>query len=156
MTSNSSTQPTREWPQPKFYFEVKWGDGADNMVMRFQEVSGLDMEAQPIEYRHGDSPMFLCSQAPDIKNSGNITLKKGLFTSDSRFFDWYSKIKLDTIPRTSVTIRLLDESDAPAISWKLIKAWPTKISATDVSSDKHSVAVETIELAYEGIEISNN
>ena len=43
------------WPLPKFYFTVKVGDLFEAM---FQEVSGLDVEAQVIEYRHGNSPEF--------------------------------------------------------------------------------------------------
>lgn len=36
------------WPLPKFYFQVKIAD----QEAQFQEVSGLDIEAQVIEYRH--------------------------------------------------------------------------------------------------------
>ena len=68
------------WPLPKFYFEVKW----DSEVMSFQEVSGLDTEAQPIEHRHGDSPEFSTINMPGIKKFGNITMKKGVFKSDNK------------------------------------------------------------------------
>ena len=50
MADDGSAQSTTVWPLPKFYFQVKW----DTEVMSFQEVSGLDIEAQIIEYRHGD------------------------------------------------------------------------------------------------------
>ena len=52
MADDGSAQSTSVWPMPKFYFEVSW----DANTMSFQEVSGLDVEAQVIEYRHGDSP----------------------------------------------------------------------------------------------------
>ena len=54
MADDGAAQSPTVWPLPKFRFEVKW----DAAVMHFQEVSGLDMEAQAIEYRHGDSPAF--------------------------------------------------------------------------------------------------
>ena len=54
MADDGSAQSTSVWPIPKFRFEVKW----DSAVMSFQEVSGLDVEAQPIEYRAGDSATF--------------------------------------------------------------------------------------------------
>ena len=41
------------WPMPKFYFSVDIGDDTD---IAFQEVSGLDVESEVIEYRHGNSP----------------------------------------------------------------------------------------------------
>lgn len=34
-------------------------------------------------------------------------------------------------------------------------AWPTKISGTDLRSDGNEVAVETLEIAHEGITIAN-
>ncbi|GAB7215208.1 phage tail protein [Dickeya oryzae] len=61
---------------------------------------------------------------------------------------------MNTIARTAVTINLLDESGSPAMTWKLKNAWPTKISGTDLKSDGNEVAVETIELAHEGLEVS--
>jgi len=44
------------WPLPKFYFTVSLG--SQDSTVSFQEVSGLDTETQPIEYRHGDNPVF--------------------------------------------------------------------------------------------------
>lgn len=41
------------WPLPVFYFKVEIEDIGE---MAFKEVSGMDMEAQVIEYRHGNSP----------------------------------------------------------------------------------------------------
>jgi phage tail-like protein len=91
---------------------------------------------------------------PGLIKSGNVTLKKGIFKGDNKFYEWYSKIKMNTIARTAVTINLLDESGAPVMSWKLKNAWPTKVTGTDLKSDSNEVAVETIELAHEGLEIA--
>ena len=59
MADDGSQQSTSIWPLPKFSFQVKW----DSAVMSFEEVSGLDVEAQPIEYRHGDSPAYTTIEA---------------------------------------------------------------------------------------------
>ncbi|MBN3262255.1 phage tail protein [Pectobacterium brasiliense] len=155
MADDGSAQSETVWPMPKFHFEVKWDGGSGSgMVSAFQEVSGLDTEAQPIEYRAGNSPVFSTIKMPGLIKTGNVTLKKGTFKSDNKFYDWYSKIKMNTIARTAVTINLLDESGAPVMSWKLKNAWPTKVTGTDLKSDSNEVAVETIELAHEGLEIS--
>lgn len=155
MADDGSAQSETVWPMPKFHFEVKWDGGAGTgMVSAFQEVSGLDSEAQPIEYRAGNSPVFSTIKMPGLIKSGNITLKKGIFKGDNNFYTWYSKIKMNTIARTAVTINLLDESGAPVMSWKLKNAWPTKVTGTDLKSDSNEVAVESIELAHEGLEIS--
>ncbi|MCT4639731.1 MAG: phage tail protein [Bacteroidales bacterium] len=141
------------WPLPKFYFSVDLGSGGG--VVSFQEVSGLDVEAQIIEYRHGDNPVHSTIKMPGIKKYGNVTLKKGVFAKDNKFWDWLNKIKLNTIERTTVTIKLLDEGGSETMTWTLSNAWPTKITSTDLKSDGNEVAVETIELAHEGVVIAN-
>ena len=151
MADDGSAQSTSVWPLPKFYFEVKW----DAEVMSFQEVSGLDTETQAIEYRHGDSPVFSTLKMPGIKKFGNVTMKKGVFKSDNKFWDWYNQIKMNTIKRVPVTISLLDEAGAPTMVWTLENAWPTKISGTDLKAEGNEVAIESIEIAHEGITIAN-
>ena len=151
MADDGSAQSTTVWPLPKFYFQVKW----DSEVMSFQEVSGLDIEAQAIEYRHGDSPEFSVISMPGIKKSGNVTMKKGVFKSDNKFWDWFNQIKMNTIKRVPVTISLLDEAGAPTMVWTLANAWPAKISGTDLKSEGNEVAIESIEIAHEGITIAN-
>lgn len=151
MADDGSAQSTTIWPMPKFHFQVKW----DSEVMSFQEVSGLDVEAQIIEYRSGDSKQFSTVKMPGIQKSGNVTMKKGVFKSDNKFWDWFSQIKMNTIKRVPVTISLLDETGAPTMVWTLANAWPTKITGTDLKSDGNEVAIESIEIAHEGLVIAN-
>lgn len=143
--------PNTTWPLPKFYFSVNI-DGTD---YPFQEVSGLETETQVIEYRHSDSKQFSTTKMPGIAKVGNITLKKGVFVKDNNFFKWYSAINMNTIKRTTVIVKLLDETGKPTMTWTLQNAWPTKIQGTDLKSDGNEVAVETIEIAYETLVISN-
>lgn len=153
MADDGSAQSSNAqlWPLPKFYFEVKW----DSDVMSFQEVSGLDVESQPIEYRSGDSPVHSVVNMPGLKKYGNITMKKGTFAKDNKFWDWFNQIKLNTIKRIPITISLLDEAGAPTMVWTITNAWPTKITGTDLKADGNEVAVESIEIAHEGISIAN-
>ncbi|WP_394749662.1 phage tail protein [Spongiimicrobium salis] len=141
------------WPLPKFYFTVNLGS-QDNTAS-FQEVSGLDTETQIIEYRHGDSKTFSPIKMPGIAKVGNVTLKKGIFVKDNNFWKWYDAIKMNTIKRETVVIQLLDQTGAPTMTWTLTNAWPTKITGTDLKSDGNEVAVETLELAHEGLTIAN-
>ncbi len=151
MADDGAAQSTAVWPLPKFFFQVKWGD----QEMSFQEVTGLDVEAQPIEYRHGDSKEFAPIKMPGIKKVGNVTMKKGIFKSDNKFWEWFEQIKMNTIKRVPVTISLLDETNAPTMVWNLANAFPTKITGTDLKSDGNEVAVETIEIAHEGLTIES-
>ena len=148
---DGSAQSANIWPLPKFYFKVMWG----YKEMVFQEVSGMDVEAQPIEYRSGNSPTFSTVKMPGIKKYGNITMKKGIFKGDNKFWDWFNQIKMNLIKRVPVVISLLDEAGKETMIWELTNAWPTKITGTDLKSDGNEVAVETIEVAHEGLTIKN-
>lgn len=141
------------WPLPKFYFKVNLG--SENNAVSFQEVAGLDAETQPIEYKHGDNKLFSTVKMPGISKSGSVTLKKGVFTNDNNFWKWFDSIKMNTIKRETVVIQLLDETGKPTMTWTLLNAWPTKITGTDLKSNANEVAVETLELAHEGLTLSN-
>lgn len=142
----------QNWPLPKFYFMVDWGSTTN---IPFQEVSGLDVEAQPITYRHGNSPIFSKISMPGIVKNGNVTMRNGVFTKDDSFWDWYIMLKMNTIERQDVVIKLVDEGGNLTISWTLHNAWPTKITSTDLKSDGSEVAIESIEIAHEGLTIAN-
>jgi len=140
------------YPLVKFAFEVDWG----GTKVGFQEVSGLNAEVALIEYRHGASPDFSKIKMAGMKTFSNITLKRGTFKSDNEFFDWFRTIQLNTVERRSITISLLDENGAPAVTWKVKNAFPLKLQSTDLKAEGNEVAVETLELAHEGLTIENN
>src|SRR5215203_6985122 len=83
MADTGEAQGT-SWPLPKFYFSVQLGDDKD---VTFQEVSGLQTETKVIEYRHGNSPLFSTIKMPGLTSVGNVTMKKGIFAKDTKFFD---------------------------------------------------------------------
>lgn len=141
------------WPMPKFYFKVTWGQ----TTISFSEISGLDAEAQIIEYRHGDSPVHSAIKMPGIKKYGNVTMKRGVFVGDNSYWNWFSQIQLNTISngRITITIQLLNETGKPTMSWTLNNAWPTKITSTDLKSDGNEAAIDSIEVAYETLVINN-
>ena len=140
------------WPLPKFYFSV---DITDVGKISFQEVTGLNTEAAPIEYRAGDSKQWSVIKMPGLVKTGNVTMKKGVFVGDNKFFKWFAQNQLNTIKRQSVTISLLDQEGNPTMVWKLTNAWPTKITGTDLKSDGNEVAIETLEIAHERLTIEN-
>lgn len=142
------------WPLPKFYFMVDWG-GIINTP--FQEVSGLDIEGQPVNYRHGNSPVFSEISMPGIVKNNNVIMKKGIFQNDNSFWDWYAKVEMNTIEKQNVVIKLLDERGNPVMNWTLLNAWPINISSAILLSDSNDVdvAIESIEIAYEGLTITN-
>lgn len=139
------------YPLPKFHFQVEWG-GAN---IGFTEVSGLDVETEVIEYRDGANLEYIKTKMPGMQKFGNITMKRGTFKGDNEFYGWWNTVALNTIERRDVTISLLNENHEPVVVWKVKNAWPTKVQSTDLKSDGNEVAIESIELAHEGLTVQN-
>lgn len=140
-----------DYPLPKFHFQVEWG----GTQIGFTEVSGLDVETEVIEYRHGASPEYHKTKMPGMQKYSNITLKRGTFQGDNEFYNWFNTVSLNTIERRDLTLSLLNENHEPVVVWKIKNAFPIKVQSTDLKSDGNEVAIETLELAHEGLVIQN-
>lgn len=139
------------YPLPAFHFSVDWG----GTQLAFSEVTGLNIEVQVIEYRDGLSPEFSTVKMPGLKKYGNITLKRGVFANDNEYYEWLQTIKMNKPERRDVIVNLLDEEHAPVMSWKIINAWPAKITSPDMKASGNEAAIETLEIAHEGVSIEN-
>lgn len=153
MAADDGSLEGATWPMPKFRFEVDLGTELTKVA--FQEVSGMDVENQIIEYRKSNSPLFSTVKMPGITKYGNVTMKRGIFVNDNSFWNWHAQVTMNTIKRRTVIIRLLDEKGETTMQWQLNNAWPTKITSADLKSDGNEVAVDTIELAHEQLVITN-
>ncbi len=140
------------YPLSKFHFQVDWG----GTRIGFTEVSGLDVETEAIEYRDGASPAYHKLKMPGMQKFGNVTLKRGTFRSDNEYYAWWNTVSLNAVERRDLTISLLNEAHEPVVTWKIKNAWPTKVQSTELKADGNEVAIETIELAHEGLSIQNN
>jgi phage tail-like protein len=136
-----------EYPLSKFHFQVDWG----GTKLGFSEVSGLAVETQPIEYRDGVMPEYSKIKMPGMQKYGNITLKRGTFKADNEFFAWWNTVKLNTIERRDIIIKLLNEEHQPVMTWKVKNAWPSKVTSTDLKADGNEVAIESLEVVHEGL-----
>ncbi|MFT3933652.1 MAG: phage tail protein [Chitinophagaceae bacterium] len=140
-----------QYPIPKFHFQVDWG----GTRIGFSEVSGLDVSTDVIEYRDGASPEYHKIKMPGMQKFSNITLKRGTFKGDNDFYNWYNTIALNTVERRDLVISLLNESHEPVVVWKIKNAFPVKVQSTDLKADGNEVAIETMEIAHEGLTIQN-
>lgn len=145
--SDGSEQSADVWPLPKFFFKVDWG----NAKMGFQEVSGLEAETQPIDYRDGNNKNFSLIRMPGLKKYSDVTLKKGSFKGDNNLWDWFAEISLNVVKRRTVTITLLNEKEAVMVTWTLANAFPLKFTSTDLKSQTSEAAIETMVVAHEGL-----
>lgn len=135
-----------EYPYGKFRYRVEI-DGLD--AGGFSEVSGFDASIDVMEYREGDmvqTPMKL----PGLKKYGNITLKQGL-TSSMVLYEWITAGVDGAVERKTITITVLDETGTDVASWQVINAWPMHYTAPDFNATASEVAIETLEIAHEGM-----
>ena len=140
------------YPIPVFHFKVEWG----GKNVGFSEASGLTQELQVIEYRDGNSPDYSTIKMPGLHKYNNITLKRGIAKSDNDFFKWLNTVKLNTIERRDLTISLLNESHEPVMVWKAHNAFPVKVEGPGLKASGNEVAIESIEIAHEGLVLQND
>lgn len=140
-----------DYPLPVFHFQVEWG----GTKIGFSEVSGLNIETQVIEYRDGTNPGYSAIKMPGIPKYGNITLKRGILPDDNEFYDWLNTTQLNKVERRDMIISLMNEDHEPVMSWKVQSAFPVKIEGPGLKSTGNEVAIESIEVAHEGLTIEN-
>lgn len=134
------------YPLTKFHFQVEWSGNNGS----FQEVTGLEMTREKAEYRGGMDHNFVKQQIPGMKTFGALTLKRGTFAGDNDFFIWWNGTPPE---RRDLVIKLLNATQDTVVTWKVIRAFPTKVTSTDLNATNNEVAIESIELVHEGIEI---
>lgn len=135
------------YPISAFHFQVEWGGSR----VGFTEVSGLDIEIQPIDYREGSYKEYQVTKMPGIPQFTDINLKRGILKGDNEFEEWLTTIKLNQVERRDITISLLNEDHQPAAIWQVKNAWPSKVTGPSLNSTSNEVAVEEIVLSHEGL-----
>jgi phage tail-like protein len=139
------------YPLPVFHFTVQWG----GTRIGFSEVSGLTQENQAIEYRDGSFPEYSSIKMPGLRKFSNVTLKRGIVKADNDFFKWLSTVKLNQVERRDVVVSLLNENHEPVMTWKIQNAFPVKVEGPALKASGNEVAIESIEIAHEGLELQN-
>ncbi|MCT4604682.1 MAG: phage tail protein [Marinisporobacter sp.] len=135
----------RKDPIRNFRYKVSVG-GAE---AGFSEVTGFDISIDTIEYREGDDPTTPY-KLPGLTKYSNLTLKHGV-TDDMELYNWIKDCVEGRIERKVVTIIALGEDGSPLATWEVVEAWPVKYNAPDFNATGAEVAIESMELAHEGL-----
>src|SRR3546814_1396743 len=80
----------------------------------------------------------------------NITLKRG-FTQSRELWELRKKVIEGRTERKSGAIVLLNEAREPALRYEFIFGWPSKWMGPSLNASSSEVAIETLEIACEGI-----
>lgn len=117
----------------------------------FSECSGLGSQVEVIEYREGSDPAMV-RKLPGLVKYPNVTLKRGV-TASKELYAWHHAVVQGKIQRRACSIILLDESGADTVRWILSEAWPSKWEGPGLNAKGSEVAIETLTLTCEGIEL---
>ncbi|HZM90325.1 MAG TPA: phage tail protein [Blastocatellia bacterium] len=118
----------------------------------FQEASGFDSMIDVIEHREGGENTTV-RKLPGMTKYSNITLKWGT-APDTDLYDWHRQwVTGDPAAnRRNGSIVLLDRQGQEQIRWNFFNAWPSKWTGPSFNAEGNDVAIETLELAHEGLE----
>lgn len=121
----------------------------DVAVGGFSECTGIEMSLQVEEYkeggRNGETLKF-----PTRVTWSNITLKKGI-GSGTALWDWQYGFVEGRGKRRDGVIVLLTDLRVPNNIWYFRRGLPVKYSGPQMNATQNSVAIESVEIAHEGI-----
>jgi phage tail-like protein len=146
-----TTNANRFDPYKNFRFRVKM-DG--KVVAGIAEVTGIPItEVSKSKYNK--------TKQPGLTKFANVTLKRGI-TSDTDFLNWVnsaathgkSNAENKKSLQKDVAIELLDEDGKVVLSYLLKRVWISKITGPNLNAKGNEVAIETIELQHEGLEVT--
>ena len=122
-------------------------------VAGFAAVSGLDSETEVIEYREGNQDTAV-RKLPGPKKFTNITLKRG-YTGGTELWEWRKTVVDGRADRRPGSIVLLNEAREPVIRWNFFEGWPAALRGPILNAAISDVAIETLEIAHERLEIES-
>jgi phage tail-like protein len=123
-------------------------------VAGFSEADLPEGRIEAIAYREGTDKTSAARLLPGRVEYGLLVLRKG-FAGDATLFQWWHAVAQGTLDRRNVSVILLDEQRQEVARWNVRRAWPTKWVAPSLRALGNEVAIETLELAHEGIELAS-
>ncbi len=160
---NNSINHAYPWTKMNFLVTV---DGIEGTTA-FSEATGMEATVDVIEFRQGNSGSFSPVKVPGLVKHGNVTLKYG-YTDSNAFRSWAiactSDRRANAMPRHDVKIELLDvtagigtanfcKDNVAANQYLLHDAWISKYTAPDMNALQSEIAIETVEIAFERLEL---
>jgi phage tail-like protein len=156
MAAPTSSTGTRKDPLPSFVFKVTI-NGVDAPIAFFKSCGGLSYESDVQEMKQGGVNHTTHKLVGPSKWK-NITLKMG-FTADSAMLKWkddWTKFAAtgESFPgRKDGKIEQLDTQLNVVKTWNFKGGWPVKWELTEFDASKSELAIETLEIAHEGLTV---
>jgi phage tail-like protein len=154
----SKEEMKRTYPLVAYNYRVEIGGTA----MGFSKASGLDVSYETATYK--ESPTEPGKAGPVVMNmptqrgGAKLTLEKGIGMAEGAvgLYDWLSKTQINLTEKKDIFVRLLDETGKAVVSWKVVNAFPTKLTAPSFGADAKEVAIESAEFMADAVFIERS
>lgn len=140
----TKTEIKAQYPLPVYNYQVTLGD----TTVAFSEVSGLQMQREPITYRQGFSFLAGPQLIRGFVSTVTVTMKRGISKGKQGLYQWMREG--DT---KDIVIDLCDEEGVSVVRWKVIGALPTKLDAPSFTANSNEVAIESMELIAQEVQL---
>lgn len=118
----------------------------------FRECSGLEATTEVIDHRQGGDNVTVY-KLPGKTTYTDITLKWGS-TDSTELWEWRRGVIEGRVERKNGSIVVYDLANRnEVLRWNFVNAWPTKWEGPTLNALGNEVAVETLVLAHEGIDL---
>lgn len=139
----------RKDPLRGYNFKVRL-DRTD--VAGFSEVGGLTFTTDPTEYREGTDRYLHVRKLRGLRKFPNLSLKKGI-TANHDLWDWYKNILNGLDDRRGGSVILQNETHDNVLTWTWFDGWICKWEGPAMNAANNNVAIETIEICVERVEL---
>ena len=146
-------EPLRHDPFVAFRFVVEIEGLSSKLKGGFSKCTGLDLETEVLDYQEGGLNQRV-HRFPTRIVQKNLVLERGIV--DRELWYWY----MGSVPGRPITTRsgsvlLLDGSETPQLSWRFEQGFPVRIGGPQLAADQNQIAIETFELAHQGVRLHN-
>ena len=140
--------PDRQ-PYRNFNFRVQIDGIAE---AQFAEVVVPTASIAVVEYREGADKTSRTRKLPGRTSVTNAVLRRGV-TTDLSLYQWFRAVSQGEFQPRNTMIVLLDASRQDVRRWLLRDAWPVKYEGPTLHAKGNDVAIESLELACEDVEL---
>ena len=118
----------------------------------FSACEGLELRREILRFREGTDPTSVRLR-PGAESFGNVILRRGM-TSGFDLWDWWERVRRGEAARATCDIVVLSPDLAQErVRFRLYNCLPAKITGPALDAAGNDIAIESLELACEGIDI---
>ena len=137
-----------QYPPVGFHFQVAFELFPQTPVdMRFQEVTGLEVEMEMEPLKEGGQNRFT-HQLPVRNRYSDLTLRRGLASGSGLTLWCKNAFDNFVFQPANVLVSLLNSNHQPVQSWYVINAIPKRWQVSNFNAEENSIVIESLVLSY--------